>query len=75
MGQPSGKVPVGYCTGLLQRTLRPMHERVDQARRTELMSRECNGLTVRLLWSRQTKVVTVAVIDAASGDNLQARSR
>jgi hypothetical protein len=35
------------------------------------MSRECNGLAVRLLWSRQTNLVTVAVIDAASGDNFE----
>jgi hypothetical protein len=32
------------------------------------MSRESNGITVRLLWSRATNLVTVAVADAASHD-------
>jgi hypothetical protein len=35
---------------------------------TELISRESNGITVRLLWSRATNLVTVAVADAASDD-------
>jgi hypothetical protein len=45
-----------------------MLEPVDQTRRTELLSRENNGITVRLLWSRATNLVTVAVADAASDD-------
>jgi hypothetical protein len=45
-----------------------MSEPIDQARRTELISRESNGLTVTLLWSRATNLVTVAVADAASHD-------
>ena len=45
-----------------------MLEPTDMTRRTELMSRESNGLTVRLLWSRATNLVTVAVADAASDD-------
>jgi len=32
------------------------------------MSRESNGITVRLLWSRATNLVTVAVANAASDD-------
>jgi hypothetical protein len=32
------------------------------------MSRESNGITVRLRWSRATNLVTVAVADAASDD-------
>ncbi len=35
---------------------------------TELMSRESNGITVRLLWSRAMNLVMVAVADAASDD-------
>ena len=35
---------------------------------TELLSRESNGVTVRLLWSRGTNLVTVAVADATSDD-------
>ena len=45
-----------------------MLEPIDETWRTELMSRESNGLTVRLLWSRVTNLVTVAVADAASDD-------
>ena len=45
-----------------------MLEPVDQTRRTELLSRESSGITVRLLWSRATNLVTVAVADAASDD-------
>ena len=44
--------------------LEPSHE----ARRTELISRESSGITVRLLWSPATNLVTVAVDDAASDD-------
>jgi hypothetical protein len=32
------------------------------------MARKSNGLTVRLLWSRATNLVTVAVADVASDD-------
>jgi hypothetical protein len=45
-----------------------MTEPIDVTRRTELMSRESNGITVRLLWSRATNLVTVAVADTASDD-------
>ena len=36
--------------------------------RTELASRESNGITVKLFWSRSTNLVTVAVADASTGD-------
>ena len=45
-----------------------MLEPTDKIWRTELMSRESNGITVRLLWSRATNLVTVAVADAARDD-------
>jgi hypothetical protein len=45
-----------------------MLEPTDENWRTELMSRESTGITVRLLWSRATNLVTVAVADAASDD-------
>ena len=45
-----------------------MLEPTEETWRTELMSRESNGITVRLLWSRATNLVTVAVADAASED-------
>ena len=45
-----------------------MPESIDEIWRTELMSRESNGLTVQLLWTRATNVVTVAVADTASDD-------
>jgi hypothetical protein len=45
-----------------------MLDPTDENWRTELMSRESNGITVRLLWSRATNLVTVAVADAASDD-------
>lgn len=45
-----------------------MLDRTDEPWRTELMSRESNGITVRLFWSRATNLVTVAVTDAASDD-------
>jgi len=45
-----------------------MLDPTDETWRTELMSRESNGLSVRLLWSRATNLVTVAVADAASDD-------
>ena len=36
--------------------------------RTELASRESNGITVRLFWSPSTNLVTVTVADAANDD-------
>jgi hypothetical protein len=45
-----------------------MLESTDLIWRTELMSRESNGITVRLLWSRSTNLVTVAVDDATNDD-------
>jgi hypothetical protein len=45
-----------------------MLEPIDETWRTELLSRESNGIRVSLLWSRTTNLVTVAVADAASGD-------
>jgi hypothetical protein len=45
-----------------------MSESIYEAWPTELMSRESNGLTVRLLWSRATNLVTVAVADAPNGE-------
>jgi hypothetical protein len=45
-----------------------MLEPTDETWRTELMSREANGITVRLLWSRAMNLVTVAVADVASDD-------
>lgn len=45
-----------------------MVEVIDDTWRTELASRENNGITVRLLWSRFTNLVTVTVADAANND-------
>jgi hypothetical protein len=45
-----------------------MFEAIDVVSRTELASRETGGFTVRLLWSRSTNLVTVAVDDAANDD-------
>ena len=45
-----------------------MLEPIDETWRTELISRESNGITVRLFWSRATNLVTVAVEDVASND-------
>jgi hypothetical protein len=45
-----------------------MFEATDDIPRTELASRETNGITVRLLWSRLTNLVTIAVDDAANDD-------
>jgi hypothetical protein len=39
--------------------------------RTELASRESNGVTVQLFWSRTTNLVTVALADAGTGDNFE----
>jgi hypothetical protein len=43
-----------------------MIEVTDESWRTELASRENNGITVRLLWSRASGLVTVTVADAAN---------
>ena len=45
-----------------------MLETIEETWRTELISRESNGITVTLLWSRATNLVMVAVADAASDD-------
>ena len=45
-----------------------MLEQIHETWRTDLMSRESNGITVTLFWSRATNLVTVAVTDAASDD-------
>jgi hypothetical protein len=45
-----------------------MFEAIKDVSRTELASRETNGITVRLLWSRSTNLVTVAVEDAANDE-------
>jgi hypothetical protein len=45
-----------------------MFEAIDDFSRTELASREANGITVRLLWTRSTNVVTVTVDDSANDD-------
>ena len=45
-----------------------MFEAADEPWRTELASRESNGITVRLFWSRSTNLVTVAVADATNDD-------
>ena len=45
-----------------------MFEAIDDVSRTELASRDTNGIMVRLLWSRSTNLVTVAVDDAATDE-------
>ena len=45
-----------------------MLELTDETWRTELASRESNGITVRLFWSRSTNLVTVAVADVAKDE-------
>ena len=45
-----------------------MFEVTDEIWPTELARRESNGITVRLLWSRRTGLVTVAVADAANDE-------
>ena len=45
-----------------------MFEATHDISRTELASRGTHGITVRLLWSRSTNQVTVAVDDAANDD-------
>ena len=48
-----------------------MFEATDDISRTELASRETNGIRVRLFWSRSTNLVTVAVDDAANDDHFE----
>jgi len=45
-----------------------MFEATDEPWRTELASRESNGITVKLFWTRSTNLVTVTVADAANDD-------
>jgi hypothetical protein len=45
-----------------------MFDFTNETWRTELASRESNGITVRLLWSRATNLVTVALADPANDD-------
>jgi hypothetical protein len=45
-----------------------MFETTDETWRTELASRESNGVMVRLVSSRSTNLVTVTVADAANDD-------
>lgn len=45
-----------------------MFEATDTPWRTELLSRESNGITIRLLWCRSTNLATVTVADAANDD-------
>jgi hypothetical protein len=48
-----------------------MFDVTDEAWRTELASRESNGISVKLLWSRPTNQVTVAVTDSANDDSFE----
>ena len=45
-----------------------MFEATDDPWRTELATRESNGITVKLFWSRSTNLVTVTVADAANDE-------
>ena len=45
-----------------------MLEATEETWRTELASRESNGITVKLFWSRSTNLVTVTVADVANDD-------
>ena len=45
-----------------------MSEGTDNTWRTELASRESNGITVSLFWTRSTNLVTVTVADAANDE-------
>jgi len=45
-----------------------MYESTDHTWRTELASRESNGIKVTLFWTRSTNLVTVTVADAANDD-------
>jgi hypothetical protein len=48
-----------------------MFDAIDDITRTELASRETSGIRVRLLWSRSTNLVTVAVDDLAADDHFE----
>jgi hypothetical protein len=48
-----------------------MDQSTGDHRQTELMSRESNGITVRLLWSRATNLVTIAVADAPGNEQFE----
>jgi hypothetical protein len=48
-----------------------MLESADQTWWTELASRESSGVTVRLLWSRSTNLVSVAVDDPANDESFE----
>jgi hypothetical protein len=48
-----------------------MFEAMDDISLTELASRETTGIIVRLLWSRSTNLVTVAVDDVANDDSFE----
>lgn len=39
--------------------------------RRELAHRTCDGIEVTLLWTKSTNTVTVAVVDAHSGEELE----
>jgi hypothetical protein len=45
-----------------------MFKPTEDVSRTELASRATSGITVRLLWSRSTNLLTVAVDDAGNDD-------
>ena len=45
-----------------------MFTAIEEMSRTELASRETNGIKVRLLWTRSTNLVAVTVDDAANHD-------
>jgi hypothetical protein len=48
-----------------------MFEAIDDISRTELASRETNGITVRLLWSRSTNLLTVTVDDVSNDEHFE----
>jgi hypothetical protein len=48
-----------------------MFEAIHRISQTELASRETNGITVRLLWSRSTNVLTVAVDNTANDERFE----
>ncbi|HEX6701974.1 MAG TPA: hypothetical protein VF101_14705 [Gaiellaceae bacterium] len=48
-----------------------MFEAMEDVSRTELAWRETNGITVKLLWSRATNLVTIAVDDAENDDHFE----
>jgi hypothetical protein len=48
-----------------------MFDASDDISRTEMASRETNGVTVRLFWTRSTSLVTLAVDDAANDNHFE----